>query len=400
MDGASDGMIKVRTETLDKLIDLVGELTIAQSMVIQHPALTAAGDYDLRQKAVRAGKLMRDLQGLGMTLRMVPLKALFQRMARAARDLAHKSGKQVRFSVEGEDTEIDRSMVDALSTPLVHLIRNALDHGLESPSERLAHGKPEAGSLDLKAYQAESEVVIEVNDDGRGLDSARIAAKAVEKGLLASADGLSEAQAVDLIFAPGFSTASAITDVSGRGVGMDAVRQAVHALEGRIEVRSRPGQGCSFALRLPLTLAVTDGILVRVGAQRFVMPMADIHITLKATAGMLSTVAEQGEMLSFKGSLITVLRLHRLFSVPGATEALEDGLLMVIGDGRSRCALLVDELLGQQQVVSKGLGDALGRVQGVAGGAILGDGRVGLILDPRAIQGLLSLEQKNAAVAA
>jgi two-component system chemotaxis sensor kinase CheA len=286
-------------------------------------------------------------------------------------------------------------MVDSLATPLIHLIRNAVDHGLEPAPDRVASGKGAAGVVSLKAFHADSDVVIEVADDGRGLDLRKILAKAVEKGLVGPAEKLRESEITDLIFKPGFSTADVVTDVSGRGVGMDAVRQSIEALKGRVEVRSKSGLGSSFILRFPLTLAITDGILLRVGAERYVLPTANIHITLKGEPDTVFTVAGAGEMVRFKGEMIPIFRLHRLFNVPNAVESLVDGLLVVVGEGHLRCALLVDELLGQQQVVTKNLGEGIGRISGVAGGAILGDGRVGLILDAQGISNLARSGREN-----
>jgi two-component system chemotaxis sensor kinase CheA len=389
----ADSMVKVRTDKLDKLIDMVGELVIAQSMVAQDRALASSGDFELVRKVGQVSKILREFQSLSMGMRMVPMKALFQKMARVVHDLSTKTGKEVTFVSEGEDTEIDRNMVDALATPLIHLIRNSMDHGLESREERLAAGKKPAGTVSLRAYHADSDVVIQVSDDGKGLNREKILAKAIQKGLVKPDEKLRESDVTELIFSPGFSTADVVTDVSGRGVGMDAVRQSIGALKGRVEVSSEPGQGSAFVLRLPLTLAITDGILMRVGQERYVVPTANIHITLKGEPGTVFTVAGAGEMVRCKGEMIPIFRLHRLFNVAGAVESLVDGLLVVVGEGRHRCALLVDELLGQQQVVTKNLGDGIGKVSGVAGGAILGDGRVGLILDPQGVANLARLGQ-------
>jgi two-component system chemotaxis sensor kinase CheA len=389
----ADSMVKVRTDKLDKLIDMVGELVIAQSMVAQDNALAASGEYDLIRKVGQVSKILREFQSLSMGMRMVPMKALFQKMARVVHDLSSKTGKEVNFVTEGEDTEIDRNMVDALATPLIHLIRNCMDHGLETPSERLASGKKAAGTVSLRAYHEDSDVVIQVSDDGKGLNREKILAKAVLKGLVKADEKLRESDVTELIFSPGFSTADVVTDVSGRGVGMDAVRQSIEGLKGRVEVSSQLGRGSAFVLRLPLTLAITDGILLRVGQERYVVPTANIHITLKGEPDTVFTVAGAGEMVRFKGEMIPIFRLHQLFNVAGAVESLVDGLLVVVGEGRQRCALLVDELLGQQQVVTKNLGDGIGKISGVAGGAILGDGRVGLILDAQGVANLARLGQ-------
>jgi two-component system chemotaxis sensor kinase CheA len=321
-----------------------------------------------------------------MSMRMVPLKPTFQKLARLVRDLAHKNGKLVEFVTEGEDTEIDRTMVDIVGDPLVHMVRNAVDHGIEFAAERMASGKSPSGTIRVSAYHAGGQVVVELTDDGRGLNRDKIAAKAVEKGLIASDKGMTEADIHNLIFAPGFSTADKITDLSGRGVGMDVVKRNVEALRGRCDIASTFGRGSTFSLRLPLTLAITDGMLVKVGGERYVVPTANIHMSFRPEAAMLSTVAGKGEVVTLRGEVMPVVRVHRLLNIPRAIERPTDALLMIVADGERRAALLVDELLGQQQVVAKALG--VGTVPGVSGGAILGDGRVGLILDVREVVAL------------
>ncbi|MGV3709527.1 MAG: chemotaxis protein CheA, partial [Gemmatimonas sp.] len=320
---------------------------------------------------------------LSMSMRMVPLRSTFQKMARVVRDTASKVGKSVQFTTEGDDVEIDRNLVDLLADPLVHMVRNAVDHGIESPDGRDRAGKSRTGSVRLHAYHASGNVVVELIDDGGGLHRDRIVAKAIEKGLIESDRGMSDNEVFNLIFAPGFSTAEKVTDISGRGVGLDVVRRNLEMIRGTLEISSTPGVGATFSIRLPLTLAVTDGMLVRVGAERFVIPMTQIHMSFRPEAPMLSTVVGQGEMVLLRGSLMPLVRLHRLFSVTDAIENPLTALLVIVGDGAQRTALMVDELLGQQQVVAKPLGDGLGRVPGFSGGAILGDGRVGLILDVR-----------------
>ncbi|MFN8666478.1 MAG: chemotaxis protein CheA [Gemmatimonadaceae bacterium] len=378
---AGEPTVRVRTERLDRLIEMVGELVIAESMISQDPVIRQGGHLDLNRKISHAEKIVRELQDLSMAMRMVPLKAPFQKVARLVRDLGSRSGKRVEFVAEGEDTEIDRNMVDFLGDPLVHMVRNSVDHGIETPEERRAAGKPEVGIVRLSAYHASGNVVVEMSDDGRGLNREKIVRKAVQQGLIASAEGLSDKDVYDLIFAPGFSTADKITDVSGRGVGMDVVRRNIEALRGRVEIQSRPGQGTTFIVRLPLTLAITDGMLVRVGSERYIVPTINIHLSFRPPRASLSTVAGRGEMVMLRDEVMPLVRLHRVFGVQDAVEDPTDALLMVVGDGTQRTALLVDELLGQQQVVAKSLGNGIGRVNAISGGAILGDGRVGLILD-------------------
>jgi two-component system chemotaxis sensor kinase CheA len=402
----ADQFLRVRTDRLDRLIDMVGELVIAQSMISGDETLGAARDgaasgthHELNKKITHAGKIVRELQDLSMSMRMVPLKATFQKLTRLVRDVTAKLGKDVEFTTEGEDTEIDRNMVDVVGDPLVHMVRNALDHGVETPEERLRAGKPRQGRVTLSAYQAGGSVIVELRDDGRGLNRERIARKAIEKGLIDSDRGMTDGEVFQLIFAPGFSTAEKITDVSGRGVGMDVVKRNIESVRGRVEIVSTFGQGTTFYVRLPLTLAVTDGMLVRVGAERYVVPTTNIHMSFRPERGMLQTIGGSGEVVTLRGEVMPIVRLHRLFDVADAQQDPTEALLMIVGDGRQRrSALLVDELLGQQQVVAKSLGDGIGTVGGVAGGAILGDGRVGLILDVGDIVALAQSGETSAPV--
>jgi two-component system chemotaxis sensor kinase CheA len=294
----------------------------------------------------------------------------------------------INFIPVGEDTEIDRNMVDLINDPLIHLVRNAVDHGIETPEERKRNEKSKVGTLLLKAYHSGGSVVVEISDDGRGLDRDKIIQKAIAKGVIPSGKGLSESEIINLIFQPGFSTADNVTDISGRGVGLDVVRRAVETLRGRIDVSSEFGKGCTFSVRLPLTMAITDGMLVKVGNQRYILPTININMSFRPDSEALSTIVGKGETVLFKGKVMPIFRLHRLFNIEEAVEDPTKGLLIIIGDGNQRCALLVDELVGQQQVVAKSLGDGIGKVQGISGGAILGDGRVGLILDPQGIANL------------
>jgi two-component system, chemotaxis family, sensor kinase CheA len=376
-----DATIRVRTDRLDRLIDMVGELVIAQSMISGDSELDQRVQHELTRKISHAGKIVRELQDLSMSMRMVELRPTFQKLARVVRDTAVKAGKEVVFNVTGDDVEIDRQLADLLGDPLVHMVRNAVDHGVEGPDERVRAGKARTGSVRLQAYHASGNVVVELIDDGRGLHREKIVAKAIEKGLIESDKGMTDSEVFNLIFAPGFSTAEKVTDISGRGVGMDVVRRNLEAIRGRIDITSAPGKGTTFAIRLPLTLAVTDGMLVRVGQERFVVPTTHIHMSFRPEPAMLSTIVGRGEVVLLRGELMPIARLHELFDVPNAVQSPLEGLLMIVGDAERRTALLVDELLGQQQVVAKALGDSLGKVPGLSGGAILGDGRVGLILD-------------------
>jgi two-component system chemotaxis sensor kinase CheA len=384
----ADAWMRVRTDRLDLLVDTIGELVIAHAMIAQDGVIEQAGDDVLSRKVSHASKIVRELQDLSIAMRMIPLKGVMQKLARVVRDAALKSGKQIELVVEGEDTEIDRNTVDEISDPLVHMIRNAVDHGIEAPADRLAAGKPAAGTIRISAIQGGGTVLITLSDDGRGLNRARIVDKAIARGLIESERALTDRDVFELIFAPGFSTAEIVTDLSGRGVGMDVVRRSVEALRGRVDIDSVKGRGTTFSIRLPLTLAITDGMLVRVGAERYIVPTMNIQLSFRPDRDMLYTAAGRGEMVRLRDEILPIVRLSRVLGIGGAQTDPTLALLMVVGSGERRCALLVDELLGQQQVVAKSLGVGFGRVPGISGGAILGDGRVGLILDLAEIMGL------------
>ena len=386
--------IKVDLERVDSLVEMIGELVVVESMMVNAPEIADASSVRVRNCLAQLAKVTRDLQDVGMHMRMVPVSGVFQKMARLVRDLSRKSGKSVRLVTSGEATEVDRSMVERLADPLVHMIRNAVDHGLEAPAARAAAGKPSRAEIQLSAYHEGGSVVIEIADDGRGLDRAAIVRKAIEKGLIASADGMSEADIQALIFAPGFSTAAKVTEISGRGVGMDVVRKNVEAMRGRVLISSTPGQGTRFKIVLPLTLAIIDGMLVACGNERYIIPTLSIAGSIKPTRSMLVSLAQANEMIKLRHQLLPLVRLDRLFGTPGArsdpTEAL---VVMVEGVGR-RIALLVDEVVTQQQVVIKSLGEALPHTRFVSGAAILSDGRVGLILN---VEEIASPSQEAAA---
>ena len=380
----TEATVRVRTDRLDALINMVGELVIANSMLTQDGTVQAAQFQDLGRKVSQLNKVTRELQDLGMSMRMVPLRGTFEKMTRVVRDLAHKSGKQVNLVIQGEDTEIDRNVVETLGDPLLHMIRNAIDHGIEPPEDRVSAGKAPGGTVLLRAFQAAGNVVIELRDDGRGLNRAKILAKAVANGLVEEGKELSDTEVFRLTFAAGLSTAEKVTEVSGRGVGMDVVQRSIESLRGKVDISSTPGQGTTFNIRLPLTLAIMDGMLVRVGHERYIIPTVSIQQAFCATSAAVSTVTERGEMVRWRNNLVPVVRLHRLFGIPGAADEITEALL-VLTAGHQGYALMVDELLGQQQIVIKSLGEELGESAGLSGSAILGDGRVGLILDMDAI---------------
>lgn len=384
----TESSVRVRTDRLDRLIDTIGELVIAHSMVAEDATSVQNSNYDFMKKVAHTGKIVRTLQDLSMSMRMVPLKATFHKLTRLIRDLAHRSNKVVNFTTSGDDTEIDRNMVELVKDPLVHLVRNAIDHGIEMPEVREKQGKPRAGTVRLSAYHAGGSVIVEVQDDGKGLNKKKIIQRAVEKGLIASSQTISDNDVFNLIFHPGFSTADKVTEVSGRGVGLDIVKKGVELLRGRIDVDSSPGKGCLFSLRVPLTMAITDGMLVKVGHERYIIPTVSIKLSFRPSRDKIRTVAGRGEIVLFRDAVIPVFRLHRLFNIPSAISDPTKGILVLIEAAGSQCALLVDELLGQLQVVAKSLGDGIGKISGISGGAVLGDGRVGLIIDTAGVVAL------------
>jgi two-component system chemotaxis sensor kinase CheA len=382
--------IKIDLAKVDNLVNLMGELVIAQSQVRQNPNLLGVSDQKLERDLAQMSRITTELQMISMSMRMIPIGQTLRKMVRLVRDLARKSKKQVELHIEGEETEIDRNMVEAIYDPLVHMVRNAVDHGLETPKEREAQGKPPEGHLWLRAYHKGGNVVIDIEEDGRGLDRDRILAKAQERGLLQPGEQLTPAQIDNLIFEPGFSTAEKITDISGRGVGMDVVRQTIERLQGKVEIHSRPKEGSRFSIRMPLTLAIIDGLVVKVGKERYILPAVAVRETLRPAPEDYFTVQGQGEIIKVRSQLIPLLRLHRLFRTENGVTHPTKGLVMVVEyDGKSQ-GLLVDDILGKQEVVIKSLGETLQNIKGLAGGTILGDGRVGLILD---LAGLFALGQ-------
>ncbi|MGE5609833.1 MAG: chemotaxis protein CheA [Bacillota bacterium] len=395
--GVTETTVKVATDRLDNLINMVGELVIAESMVRQDVVSLRSDDQRVARNVSHLNKITRSLQELSMSMRMVPIQGVFQKMARLARDLGRKSMKQVEFSTEGGETELDRNVVEAISDPLVHMVRNSVDHGIESPEDRQKAGKTPAGHVRLRAFHQAGNIVIQISDDGRGLNKQKILKKAIECGIVQPEQSLGEQEIFQLIFHAGLSTADKITDISGRGVGMDVVRKNIEALRGRIEIASTEGQGTTFTIRLPLTLAVIDGLVIKVGQNRYILPMTGIEKSLRPTPEQISTVQGRGEVCHVRGSLLPLFRLHRLFNVKPLTEDPTQALVVIIQDNHRRCCVLVDELLGQQQVVIKALGELVGKVSGVCGGAILGDGNVSMILD---IPGLIDLALANGATAA
>ena len=382
--GKIEQTVKVNTTRMDALVDMVGELVIGYQMVYQDEAIQGIRQQHTRRTLGHVSKIIRDLQEVAMSLRLVTLRSTFQKMARLVRDVSAKAGKNIRFHVEGEDVELDRNVVEEIADPLVHMIRNACDHGIEPAADRVKAGKTPEGNLYLRAYHQGGSIVVEVADDGRGLKRDKIVQKAIAKGLIpADRDPaeIPDSEVFNLIFAPGFSTADEVTDISGRGVGMDVVRRNIEALRGKVEIQSRHAEGSTFKMRLPLTMAIIDGMIVRVGSQRYVIPTLAIEQSFRPREADIHTVVGRGEMVKVRGNLLPVHRAKSIFGLRDGADSIGDGLLVVLEAHNARFCLLVDEIVGQQQVVIKTLGHGLPSIQGVSGGAILGDGRVALILD-------------------
>jgi two-component system chemotaxis sensor kinase CheA len=386
---AEAASIRVPVDKVDRLIDLVGELVITQSMIAQTVAAFSPAKLPALMEAVaQMDRHARELHERMMGVRMIPIKTLFARFPRLLRDLAGPAGKQVVLETQGEETELDKTVIERIADPLTHLVRNAIDHGLERPEARQAAGKPATGCIRLGAYQQGGNVFLEITDDGRGLDRDKILAKAHASGLVSADEALTDEQVFALIFRPGFSTADAITAISGRGVGMDVVRQNVEALGGSIAIQTELGRGTTFRVKLPLTLAIVDGQVVAVGPQSFVVPVMSIVESVQPRREHLNRVLGSGETITIRNRVLPLIRLHRVFGVTPRSEDPTTGLVVVVEHDGRPAALLVDELLSQQQVVIKSLESNFEKVRGVAGATILGDGRVTLILD---VPGLLAL---------
>ncbi len=380
-------VVKVDTGKLDGLLDLVGEMVIAQSLVSQHFANLTGLAPQFTRDVAQLNRITRELQRVSMSLRMIPIRGVFQKMSRVVRDLGVKQNKKVQFITSGEDTELDRGVVDELNDPLLHMIRNSMDHGLETPEKRAAAGKPEMGTLHLRAYHQGGNIVVEVEDDGSGLSRERILKKAIERGLATPDDVLADEDVFKFIFAAGFSTAEKVTDLSGRGVGLDVVRRNIERLRGRVEIESKLGQGTKFKISLPLTLAIIDGFIVKVGEERYIIPTLSVRESFRPVASMVSRIQNRAEVVNVRGRLIPLLRLGETFGQP-ASE-ITNGIAVVVESGANVRCILVDALLHKQEVVIKNLNDMMvHKNRMLAGAAILGDGRVGLILDVSALVNL------------
>jgi two-component system chemotaxis sensor kinase CheA len=380
-----DSSIRVSVGKVDKMVNLVGELVITQAMLAETISkMDAESNESLVSGLVQLERNTRDLQESVMSVRMMPINLVFSRFQRVVRDSAGKLNKKVQLKVVGEGTELDKGLIEKVSDPLTHLVRNSLDHGIEPPDERIAKGKNPLGTITLRAAHQGGNIVIEVSDDGAGLNRERIIAKARERGIPVS-DNMSDTEVWQIIFAPGFSTAAVVTDVSGRGVGMDVVKKNIEGIGGRVEINSQQGQGSTITIRLPLTLAILDGLSIAVGEQIYILPLSFISESLQPSPGDIKEISGQGQVVHVRGEYLPLMALHRMFNVlPKFTDPMEGIIVLLEAEGK-KAALLVDELVGQHQVVIKSLETNYRKVAGISGATIMGDGRVALIIDVGAL---------------
>ncbi|MCE5250231.1 chemotaxis protein CheA [bacterium] len=377
--------IKVDTTKMDQLLDTVGELVISETMVTHNPNILRITDQRLVRDLAQLQRVTMTLQSISMSMRLVPIGATFQKMNRIVRDLAKKSGKHINLVLDGQSAEIDRNMVEELYDPLVHMVRNSCDHGIKKPEERTANGKPPEGTIILKAEHTGGKVAISISDDGDGLDRERILQKAREKGIIKPEERPDDKEIDHLIFMPGFSTAQQVTDVSGRGVGMDVVRKAIEKLRGTVEIHSKKGEGTTFIIKLPLTTAIIDGMLVQIGEERYIIPTLSVRQLVRPEEQEINTVVGRGKTAMIRGKLLPLIKLSEVLGIENGQKDTSESVLVVVEDSERVVALQVDSLLGKQEVVIKTLGEQFKDLKGVAGGAILGDGKIGLILDVRSI---------------
>ncbi len=395
---ADTASIRVDTAKIDKLINLVGELVITQSMLSDLGVrFDMSQHHVLLERMAELERNTREIQERVMSIRMLPIGTAFSRFPRLVRDLSAKAGKKIQLVLSGEETELDKTVIESIGDPLTHLVRNSADHGLEPPEERLDNNKQEVGTIRLNAFHEGGSICITVEDDGRGLNRDRIVAKAVKQGLIGENEKLTDDQIWPLIFKPGFSTAEKITDVSGRGVGMDVVKRNIEGLGGTVTIKTVPGQGTTFTLKLPLTLAIIEGMTVRVGRETYIVPLLSILESIQPKEGTVKTVVEKGELINVRGTYLPVIRLYEVFGLKPEHTLSTKAILLILETEGERVAVMVDEILGQQQVVIKSMEQNFRKVEGIAGATILGDGTVGFILD---VRGLLEIARRETLVAA
>jgi two-component system chemotaxis sensor kinase CheA len=375
--------IRVSVDKLEHLNNLVGELVISEAMVTNNRDLRGLKLEHFSRAAHRLNLITSELQDLSMSLRMIPIDNTLKKLIRLTHDVSEKTGKKVDLTLLGTDTEVDRTVAELIADPLVHIVRNSVDHGIEDPEERRRLKKPEKGTVIVEAKHQSGEVWIVITDDGKGMDAEKIVEQAIERGMLTEQDAqrLNREEALELVFEPGFSTAAAVTDVSGRGVGMDVVKKNIEKLNGRVEVSSQVGHGTELTIRIPLTLAIINGMVIRLGEENYIIPLLSIKESFKPTSDMINTVTNKGETIYLRGELLPLFRLSRLFEIEDAVEDPAEGIVVVVESGGRKVGLLIDELLGQQQTVIKSLGETLRGIRGISGASIMSDGRVALIID-------------------
>lgn len=377
--------IKIDTERLDGLIDSIGEMVIYSSILVRKCRELLSGHEAVIKTSHQVEKFSRELQEIGMSMRLDPIKGLFQKMSRLIWDVSKKLKKEITFSMKGEDTELDRTVIERLADPLMHMVRNAIDHGIEPPDEREAMGKSRKGLIELHAYHDGGSIKLIIRDDGRGLDKQKLRAKAVEKGIIAEGDIMTDSEVYNLIFAPGFSTADKVTDISGRGVGMDVVRNNILSMRGHVNIESTLGKGSTFTIELPLTLAIIDGVEALVGVEKFIIPTLSILELIKPTPEMICSTIGECDTFQFRGRFLTLFDLNRLYKMEGDSSARKERIVVVVENGGEQIALLVDDILGSCQTVIKSLGTMFNDRVGLAGCAIMPNGDIGLILDVRSL---------------
>ena len=374
--------VKIDTQKLDELFDSVGEMVIAQNFVAENEEIRQLNSPQLTRTIENLSKITRLIQSRVMALRMVPVHDTFDKMKRVVRDASRKVNKEIEFQIDGEETEVDKTMVDSLSDPLIHIVRNAIDHGIEANAEdRLAAGKSAVGQVLLRAYHKGGNIAIEVRDDGRGINKEKVYAKALERGIISANDELSDQQIYGLIMQAGFSTADVISDISGRGVGLDVVRSSIEKLQGKVEIDSKVGEGSVFTILLPLTLAIIDGMIVESSGDMFIVPTLSVIESFIPTKDIIHTARGKGEFVDLRGEMIPIVRLNEVLQINDKHPEIHDSTLLCLESENGKFALLIDDLVGRQQVVIKPLGKALAKLEGISGGAIMGNGDIALILN-------------------
>ncbi|MDT8446155.1 MAG: chemotaxis protein CheA [bacterium] len=392
--GKIQEMLKVPAERLDELSNLVGEMVVALSLLTQNPVVFELADRNVHAQLDHLDKITESLRDKVLGIRMFPIGTVFSKLSRQVRDLSQKSGKKINLEVIGADTLVDKSIIDNIYAPLMHLVRNSIDHGIEPPGER--GDKPEEGLVQLKAQHLGDAIEIEISDDGKGLDPVKLLDKAEEKGLVKNRESLTEKEIFAFIFAAGFSTAKVVTDISGRGVGMDVVRRTIESLRGKIDTQSKLGEGTRFSLKMPLTTSIIEGLVIAVGGHRFIMPILDVLQTITPTSGDLKGVqGKEDEFFLLAGEMIPILRLYEIYRIEPKITNPSKSVVVVVTAGNRKYGIMVDELLHRQQIVIQPLGERFKHLKGLSGGTILGDGRVGLILDPVSLIQGLHLHQES-----